>query len=397
MKLSLPVLIVLASLATACSRADVAPPPRPWEVEVPDGTNTIVHAPVRDEERQLGRVALEVDLVLGNEADEHQRFGRVHDVGVDSEGRIYVADGGSREVRVFDQEGQFVASLGGAGEGPGEFGRPSSITISGDRVFVGDNQQRQLTTFAWPDLEHVDDFTTEIAHSDAIGARPAGGVLATAFTFEMPEPGGDALEPVVRLLVSAVSADAAQVSDLISLDLNNVPLLRQGTSRMFYRTSPHSHPEVVATPGGGLVYSLRSEYQVVALDGAGQALWAMQMLVPPEPVTAAVREDLLAYVRQFTPEAMPSELNAPDHLPAIGRLRIDGLERLHVYHSAPDWNAPDADRPVDIYNLQGELLWSGMAPAADWTASRGEYVYGIGTDPVTEEYRVTRWRLKLNS
>ena len=65
----------------------------------------------------------EVELVIGAvlEGDPAYLFESVRALARDAEGRIYVADSGSRTVRVFDDGGTHVYSFGGRGEGPGEF------------------------------------------------------------------------------------------------------------------------------------------------------------------------------------------------------------------------------------------------------------------------------------
>lgn len=47
-------------------------------------------------------------------------FANIDDLAVDAHGRIYVADVGWREVRLFDRDGRFVRRLAPEGDGPGE-------------------------------------------------------------------------------------------------------------------------------------------------------------------------------------------------------------------------------------------------------------------------------------
>ena len=48
-------------------------------------------------------------------------FSRIQTVARDADGRVIVADEESREIRVFDSEGNHLLTFGGPGEGPGEF------------------------------------------------------------------------------------------------------------------------------------------------------------------------------------------------------------------------------------------------------------------------------------
>ncbi len=65
----------------------------------------------------------EVDWVIGGvlDGDPAYLFDDVEALAQDAEGRVYVADSGSRTVRVFEHRGSHLYSIGGPGEGPGEF------------------------------------------------------------------------------------------------------------------------------------------------------------------------------------------------------------------------------------------------------------------------------------
>jgi len=65
-----------------------------------------------------------------------------------SKGDLVVVDRGSRAVRLFDSAGGFLETLGGPGEGPGEFTDPGSVLVtSDDSVMVWDNALRRNTRF----------------------------------------------------------------------------------------------------------------------------------------------------------------------------------------------------------------------------------------------------------
>jgi len=65
------------------------------------------------------------------------------------DGRIVVANSGTLEIRVFDESGRFLQSIGGPGEGPGEFRSLDWVAWDEDGKIVAlDLDERRVTTFA---------------------------------------------------------------------------------------------------------------------------------------------------------------------------------------------------------------------------------------------------------
>jgi hypothetical protein len=85
----------------------------------------------------------------GGGGPEAQQFFRVQDALLLDSGVLWVADGATRELRVFGMDGRYIASYGGQGEGPGEF-RSLSISkrIHGDSILVFDQSLFRCSVFA---------------------------------------------------------------------------------------------------------------------------------------------------------------------------------------------------------------------------------------------------------
>ena len=88
--------------------------------------------------------ALSVGVVAG---DSLREFDRVVTPFVLPDGRLVVPLAGSRDIRVFTQEGEFVERLGGRGEGPGEFVALSAAWPRGDTIEAFDWLMRRVTRF----------------------------------------------------------------------------------------------------------------------------------------------------------------------------------------------------------------------------------------------------------
>lgn len=90
-------------------------------------------------------------FTLGGEAAGPQSFYRVAPglVDADGDGRVYVLNGASAEVVVFDSTGEFVRSMGSQGPGPGELERPGALSVGDDGVVsVFDFSKASLVRYA---------------------------------------------------------------------------------------------------------------------------------------------------------------------------------------------------------------------------------------------------------
>ena len=94
-------------------------------------------------------------LAIGDDetAEVEYLFEGPRHVTTDADGRIYVVDGRTPEVRVFSQSGDYLTTLGRHGEGPGEFLQISGMVVnkhSGDLI-IADNDNQRFTIFPDPD------------------------------------------------------------------------------------------------------------------------------------------------------------------------------------------------------------------------------------------------------
>lgn len=82
------------------------------------------------------------------EGDSVFLFQRITDARMTADGSVVVADGGQSVIRVFDQDGKFLAQMGREGQGPGEFSRLKTIwVVPPDTIGAWDPGNARVTYF----------------------------------------------------------------------------------------------------------------------------------------------------------------------------------------------------------------------------------------------------------
>jgi len=118
----------------------------PQSVETKDGVR-VIH---NEKEGKWGKnpeVSLEYEKNIGDleSEDENVLFYMPADIAVDDQGNVYVLDSGNHRIQKFDPQGNFLASLGRHGQGPGEFQYPQSIDIDQEGyIYIADSGNQKI-------------------------------------------------------------------------------------------------------------------------------------------------------------------------------------------------------------------------------------------------------------
>lgn len=136
------------------------------------------------------RITLSEDPVVtiggAGAAPEHE-FSQIAGVVRLSDGRIVVGDGGSGELRYFDDQGNLLGKSGGPGQGPGEFRRLSFIgRLADDSILTGDAGLGRFQVFD-PQGRYARGMSpTEVGGGvwrvNPVGVTASGQILATQYT-----------------------------------------------------------------------------------------------------------------------------------------------------------------------------------------------------------------------
>ena len=91
---------------------------------------------------------------VGSESADPLRFNDPHDIAIDGEGRLYIADRGNQRVQVLDKEGNFITRWT-------QFGKPSAIAIDDKgHIYVADGMSDAMWNPGWERGIRVGDLKT---------------------------------------------------------------------------------------------------------------------------------------------------------------------------------------------------------------------------------------------
>lgn len=320
----------------------------------------------------LDAVTEEVFTVGSVVGDSWDTFGNVRSVAFDSAGNLHVFDSQSEHILVVGPGGTLLRTVGGRGEGPGEFGNVSSAIVARDGSYtvVGSSQ----VDFLEPDGTFVRRVTLEESMILSDMALPDGRLVASQFlriadfmaSGEFPDPEGrpihviplDGSEPTVHYTAWNLPEDpAAQDAD----EGSEPGTIRLSAGRAF---EPGLHFDMLTDGRLALADSIGYRVKLIGLDGivAGVIERPIAPLAVNEAIMEAEREryrEETGRLERIWSETFQIEregaeaLVFADEVPVIGDLKVDWDDRVWVTRSGADG---DDDGPIDIVTPDGRYV-----------------------------------------
>ena len=138
------VLLFVILISLSCSKGKKAEKPE-WQgkIDYENGVKVVKNP----EDPVYGEIIfdLEEDLSIGNDSDENYMFYRTGGIATDSQGNIYIVDGGNNRIQKFRKDGQYLQTIGRKGQGPGEFENPYDVCLdSEDNIYVSEGMKVQI-------------------------------------------------------------------------------------------------------------------------------------------------------------------------------------------------------------------------------------------------------------
>lgn len=307
------------------------------------------------------RVAEEPKLSIGVvDGDTEYQLFQVYSAIRLTDGRIVVGNSGSSELRFFDASGHHLLSVGGWGEGPGEFHFVSRVwPTTGDSLLVWDTGIKRASVFT-TDGEFVRSITLErtadVSRPNAIGSM-ADGTLVSSSSRGLPLTE----ELVGQVVQASIAFGRYDASGIFLNKLGNLPGRRRyvvsTTGSVRWPFLPFSPSPAWAVYGDNVYLGSGETPMIAVTDRDGATVQSIRWDARERKVT---RDDIERYATQLRENARDQnqlagwnrfldEAPFPDRFPVYQSLLVDTEGQLWVEEymvpgeSHPTWSVFDAE------------------------------------------------------
>ena len=324
-------------------------------------------------------------------------------VAADSRDNIHILDYVTQEIHVFDPVGGFLRTLGGQGDGPGEFRDALGPAIApGDTLWVADQRAPRYSIFG-PDGTFVGTRTRRGASSGGARAERCtiardGSYMEWLTRYPKEEKTGDMADiDLLHFHPVRVSRNAEEQDTLPHLEFTQqmADMPSVGMRRPVY-----FGPDLRRALGcsGDLWFALSGEYRLYRRTLEGDTtLVATLDGVRPAAIDEADRDEVRAmFQRRPNPALMGDYLRAlPDKKPVIINIFVDGAGHVFVI---PETSRVDAGKVIDVFGEDGVFVGRLDVPDSvqlnpGVVYATEEYFLFAGQDDAGTPY-VTRLRIR---
>ena len=319
-----------------------------------------------------------------NENDEAHWFSYIRGVGRLSDGSVAVVDRTSAEIRIFDETGRHLRSMGRPGEGPGEFNDAWKLWIlPGDTLWVGDYRPWRYQVFS------ASGDWVRTARLDPVYPNPSdrGGVLDNGLSINTTERRSsrrDDFSTPDTLVVELHDADGRMMGTLARLPTSPIGRIQISERAGLVRRPIFAPSPIVDAGGRTIALAVGRDTEVRLLDDGFRLRRIVRWSDPDRDVTGA---DVQAWRDDYiesrggrdSPEwsereeaMIDPEVPAADQFPSMSSVMIGRDGRLWVL----PYQRPRADR----------VQWMGFEPDGSFLCHLENAQSGLTTYEFGEDY-----------
>lgn len=338
------------------------------------------------------RIDPEPFLRIGREAEGPYQFGTLGFGVLLADGSIAMSEVSSQELRIFDAAGNHVKTLGGPGEGPGEFkGLTCVFEYPGDSIAAFDGRLYRTTIFS------LSSGGARTIRNQVAGNYGVFGLLQGG-PFLLFNPGQFNRDLLPGLQWDSTNIVAMDPADGASRVIARLPSRQRNvTPDRQNETLIPEQGTIQAVAPDGFYWATSDRYEIRFYDGRGQLRRIQRRPVQPQLVDdsmiAEYESAMLAMVRRWEGEAAIARYKRSfaegkfgKYVPLFGGAFVDHDRRLWVAES--NWPAfQEPPRGWSVFSPEGGWLGDLEAPPGLRVVDcRGNTVLGIWKDENDVQY-----------
>jgi hypothetical protein len=311
------------------------------KIKTIDGVKTVINGKKpKPPKATLSKLRLEEEMTIGEGDDPDKSFSEVSVFEVNDNGYIYALDFKDRKVKIFDDSGAYVGSIGKKGQGPGELNMPSGILISQkNELIIEDTLNRRLAFFT---LEG--EFIKNISLADRLGLVNL-----------MQDSQGYFLGREIGLdgdkMYFEIKKYDAELKPLFTFDKIEFAVPIPGT-----KINIMDLMSLYQFDGkGNVFYGRNQEYELKVFDAEGNHILSIQKDYNPVKITQEDKDEMLDKIPNVTPGVNIKEMfEFPKYYPPYQFFSLDEQERIFVR----TWEKGEVkgEYVFDIFNPEGIFI-----------------------------------------
>ncbi|NIM58399.1 MAG: 6-bladed beta-propeller [Candidatus Aminicenantes bacterium] len=331
---------------------------------------------------------LEEDLAVGREDDDNYMFYRVRKIDVDDQGNIYVLEGGNCRLQKFDPDGQYLQTIGKKGQGPGEFERPSKLSLGEENnIYISEYRKIHIFNGKGKFINSIllSDFITDfsIASDKSIfGIASIRSDVESKQCFVKLDHKGKMIKNIAQFdypakLVQRKGTDGTTMAFGLSHQYNQ--------DLYFSRAVADKH-----------IYAYSSKYSLFQVNLEGDLELIIKKEEPAHSISQKEKNKIYeSYSRleERWPKGVVKEaIQFPSHRPYFNRILTDDRGRIYVRRVR---SVIDESEEVefDIFSKEGHYLYKTNLPFTPSVIKNG-YFYEHYSSEETGEVKIKRYKAK---
>lgn len=313
------------------------------------------------------------------------------------DGRLVVMDGGTRELRFYDAAGSFLLTVGGRGEGPGEFGQLDLLDVVGDTLRIFDRALQRVSIFS-PTGRFIRSFGIPKLEGNPM-PEPRGWFADGTYLVETSVPfwQGEPQSGLQRIEARYYRLDpAGAVLDSLGEFVQGQHYLEADSRGIASVAVPFALRSATAIGGGRFYFGTSASYEIEARRPDGRLELLVRRLHENRPVTPADIDNYIRGRQRYAPgdanrrrlEALFRELPIPATMPAYASVMVDAAGNLWVEERpAPGASSSTQGSRWAVFDDEGRWLGTVTLPPSFEPFQIGaDFILGQRVDELDVQY-----------